>query len=494
MMRRLPFVLLLCALACNGQQHPDGKVPLVTPTASSHALDARPRLAPPVPYKAPEPEVYRTAEGLTVWLLHRPALPVVSMSLSIPVGSADDPLGKEGLAYIASSMMDEGAGDRGALDISSDIKELGAALYTQASLDGSTVSLSVLKKYSPQAFSIFADVVARPRFDQAEFDRVKVLWQNQLKRRSDSPRLVASVVARAVLYGPGTPYGHPSSGQLHSAESITRDDALGMYKEHWRPDTALLVVAGDLTRQELDGLIGTSLADWKRPPTPPPARAEAPTPLSARPRLVLVDRPDAPQAVVSVIRPGVAASDPDAPLLDLVNTALGGSFTSRLMQNLREDHGWTYGAGSGFGESRGVGPFVARAAVFTNVTGVALKEMLAEIDKMRAEGLTEQEYVKVRAGDLTDLIQGHETVDRLAGRLSQLGVLGLPPGFDATASAARQRATLEQLAALSKTHLDISDASIVVVGPKAQVDAQLKILDLGAPEMWTADGQPVKSK
>jgi predicted Zn-dependent peptidase len=205
---------------------------------------------------------------------------------------------------------------------------------------------------------------------------------------------------------------------------------------------------------------------------------------------VVVDRPDAPQAVITVVGPGIAAADPTAPLLDLLNTALGGSFTSRLNQNLREDHGWSYGAGSAFIDTRGVGPFLASSAVFTDVTGQAIREMHGEIRKLADSGLTESEYVKVRARDLTELIETHETVESLVDRLTTLGVLGLPAGFDASASRARQVATREQLAALASTHFDLDKTSTIVVGPKAPLLTQLLALSLGEPEIWSPDGRP----
>jgi predicted Zn-dependent peptidase len=253
---------------------------------------------------------------------------------------------------------------------------------------------------------------------------------------------------------------------------------------------ALLVAAGQITRSELDGLLARSLADW-RPRAARPARPPPGPPVGARPRLVLVDRPEAPQAVVSVVLPGVAAGAPEAPLVELVNTALGGSFTSRLNQNLREDRNWTYGAGSAFAHTRGVGPFVARAEVLTHVTALSVREVLGELEKMAAGGLTAGEHQKVRARDLTDLMETHETVSGVAARLAELGTLDLPPDFDAAASRARQAATRDELQRLAARCFQTSAASVVVVGPASELVAQLRTLELGEPERWSADGRPL---
>ncbi len=492
-MSRAPVWLALVLAACHGKPAEQPKRPevqKVNPVADP--LGERPSLDKPVPFKAVAPEVFRTAEGLTVWLVPRPALPVVSISLSVPTGSADDPAGKPGLAYVTADMLDEGAGKRGAIEISTAIEDLGARFSTDAGLDGSSVDLTVLKKHLPTGFEILADVIARPRFDDKEFKRVSELWQNQLRRRDDDPQSVARVVRAALLYGGDAPYGHPTSGQLDAAQSITLAEVKDFYAKYWRPDRATLVVAGDITRAELDALLAKHLAGWKAPAGAPPARAIPSEPLETRPKLVMVDRPDAPQAVIDVIAPGVRASDPDAPLLDLVNTALGGSFTSRLNQNLREDHHWTYGAGSSFADTRGHGPFVAHAAVFVDATGPALREMLGEIAKMREGGLTDEEFVRGRARDLTDLIQTNETIGNLVSRLGTLAELELPPDFDSTASKLRQASTRPALLQLAQKYLDPSKASIVVVGPRKILEPALQTLGLGAAEMWTPTGKPQK--
>ena len=486
-------VALCCAALCWGcpKSEPTGKTP-VNPDNDPRALDERPKLGKPKPYRAIDPTVYQTPEGMKVWLVERPEVPMVSLALTLPRGSAEDPAGKAGLAHITASMLDEGAGDRDAIAISTAINDLGAQMDASVDRDGSRITLTVLKKYLPQAFEIFADVVARPRFDPAEWKRVSDLWKNQLKRRADNPQAVAMVVSTAALYGPDTPYGHAPGGHVDTAETMSLGDVKNFYKRTWRPDEALLVVGGAVTRAELDALIQQKLGTWKKPKEPVPVVPSPPAPLSTRPRLVLVDRPDAPQAVIAAVGPGIAAADPSASILDLVNTALGGSFTSRLNQNLREDRGWSYGARSSFVETRGVGPFVAQSAVFVNVTAPAVREVLTEIEKMATSGLTEDEFVKVRARDLTSLIETHETVDSLVGRLSSLALLGLPYDYDAKASTARQQASRAAVAKLAATHLDPSKLSVIVVGPKKEVLPPLKSLGLGEPEMWNPEGRPLR--
>ncbi|KYF91656.1 hypothetical protein BE18_34945 [Sorangium cellulosum] len=197
--------------------------------------------------------------------------------------------------------------------------------------------------------------------------------------------------------------------------------------------------------------------------------------------------------MIAVVREGVTASDPRRPLLQLVNTALGGSFTSRLNQNLREDHGWSYGAASAFSETKRPGAFVARASVVAEATGPALKEMLAELAKMADSGLTRDELAKVQAQDRADLVSAYETVNRTALRLGTLARLSLPETFDGAASQARQQATLAGLAELARA-VDPKGATLVIVGPRQEILPQLQAIGLGEPEAWDVEGQPIQPK
>lgn len=453
------------------------------------ALGPKPVLAAPKPFEPPAPQVLKTANGMTVWLVERHALPMVAVTLTIPYGSASDPRGKAGLAHITADMLDEGAGKRDAVTVSTAINDLGASLATGAGVDGSLVSLVTLKKNLKPAFEIFGDVVVHPELDAKEWKRVSSLWKNDLQKRAQDAGAVARVAMSAALYGRGSPYGHPSNGLAATAAKIDLPAVKAFYAAHYRPDKATLVVVGDVTRGEVEQLVTTTFGKWKAPAKTAEAMPEA-TLRSDRPKLVLVDRPDAPQSVIAVVRDGVAASDPKAPLLDLVNTALGGSFTSRLNQDLREEHGWSYGAGSRFVETRSKGAFLAVASVMTEVTGQALQAMVGDLDKMATGGLTPEELQKVRAQDRADLLQTYETVGGISRRLGALSMLGLPPDFDATASRARQHADKPKLDTLSAA-VSPKAATIVVVGPSAVVKPQLAELRLGQPVMLDPEGDPL---
>jgi predicted Zn-dependent peptidase len=507
--RYVTLATLLALAACGGgesQTTPPVKAPpqpsATAPVASAapaptfDPIGPKPTLGPRKPFTPPTATVFKAKNGLTVWLVPRQGLPLVSVSLVVPRGSAADPADKPGLASITTDMLDEGAGKRSAVEVSSAINDLGATLGLGTSYDGSVVSLTVLKNNFPAAFGIFSDVVARPRFEDKEWKRVSDLWRNDLKKRADDPNRVARLVVGASLYGPGTAYGHPIDGLLAGAEKIDLKAVKDFYKDAFRPDRSILVVAGDITQKEITDAIDASMGTWKAPAgakTNDAAKdkAEGPRASGARPRVVLVNRPGAAQSVIAVVRDGVAASDPDAPGLELVNTVLGGSFTSRLNQNLREEHHWAYGAGSSFYETRAQGPFIAIASVETPATGPALKEMLGELSRMSAAGMDADELEKAKAQDRADVMQAYETVNGTVRRLATLARLGLGPGHDAEASRSRQDATLEQINTLAKRHVEPSGSTIVVVGPRDEVVPQLEKIGLPAPEAWDAEGKPI---
>jgi zinc protease len=446
----------------------------------------------PVAFLPPSPAVVPATNGITVWLLERHGAPVVSCDMGIPFGASSDPKGKAGLAYLTASMLDEGAGSRGAIDLARAIDDLGARIQTDANGDASFVSLTVTKRNLDRAFALFGDVVARPRFELAEYVRVKDLWRNELLEREKDPDATARVVYRVVLFGSDHPYGHPWDGSPQSAKAVTLDDVKRFYALAWRPDRATLVCAGDVTVQELTQLMNAAFGSWRAPAKPAPDPIVPTQPSGPWPRLVLVDRPDAPQSVIAAVKQGLAASNPEMPALWRVNDAIGGSFTSRLNQDLREEHGYTYGARSRYSMSRGPGQVVSWANVVTDKTGEALAAMLADLRKFADEGMLADEVTRTRSQARGDLVSVYESVEGIAGHLAADASLGLPPDYEAKASEVRDAADKALLDRLAKQFYDPSDAILVVVGPRARVQPMIDKLGLPAPEMRDAEGNVLK--
>ncbi|MBX3220058.1 MAG: insulinase family protein [Labilithrix sp.] len=508
-MKALPIALAsataLLVAACGGEEGsrppPNPPRPVAIGDAGATGLDplgAKPEPGEPAAYTPPVPAHYKRPSGMEVWLLERHGLPIVSMQLVVPAGAAHDPEDKGGLAVTTANMLDEGAGKRGPLELSREIDRLGASLRTGAYADYGYAQLTVLKKNLAPAAELFGDVVSKPQLSALEYKRVHDLWQNALRARQSEPDAVASVVVARKVHPAGHPYAHPSDGTLASAAKVTLADVKKFYADRWRPDRATLVVVGDVTRAELDAVLDQALASWKAPAAPKPAETVGPpAPFVGRPgaapptsrRVFVVDRADAPQSVIAVARPGVSAFDEESAALTRVNAALGGSFTSRLNQDLREEHGWSYGARSRFSFTRMRGAFVAQAAVHTEHTGDALQAMLADIGEMAKSGLTDEEVAKTRQLARADLVESFETVQAAAARLGRNAGVGRAPDHEAAASHVTMRADKAELKRLAAQYLDLDAATIVIVGPRAKIKPQLEAIGITAIESSGPEGQ-----
>lgn len=494
-----PLVLVTFLAACGGDA-PTPVTPAPKPVASvapsappapaPDPLGPRPDVATPAAWTPPVPVVYERKGGTKVWLLERHALPLVSVQIVVPAGAASDPADKAGLALATANMLDEGAGKRGAIDLARAVDDLGASLATGAVADYAFVHVTTLAKNLAPALGIWGDVVARPTFSAVEWKRVHELWQNDLKARQSDPEAVASVVIQKVAYPAGHPYGHPTDGTVASAAKVSLDDVKRFYGTQWRPDRATIVVVGDVTREALEPVLDKALAGWTVPGgKAPEVPVIADAPASTKRRVVVVDRPDAPQSVIAMVAPGVAAASPDAAGLVRVNGALGGSFTSRLNQDLREEHGWSYGAKSRFSFARQRGLFAAQAAVQTEHTGEALAAMIADVGSMTKSGLTPEEIDKTRLLARADLVESYEGASGAARRIARFAGVGLGPDHDAKSSARVFGATPEDLAKLARSYLAPDRADIVIVGPRAKIAPQLAAIGIKDVEARGPEGE-----
>jgi zinc protease len=484
------------AFACGSP--PEAKIaatqppPSIATPAPADPLGPRPEVPTPPPFTPPAPTVFTTSNGINVWLLERHALPLVSMELVVPYGSANDPKNQGGVAFATANMMDEGAGSRGAIEFAGAVDLLGASLNTNAGADFSTVSLTVLKRNLEPAMALFSDVVMRPKFDPRDWGRVHDLWTNDLANRASEPTQVLGVVAMATLYPPDHPYAHPVDGTLASAKKVRLADVKHFYEAAWRPDRATLVVVGDATRADIEALLAKTLDVWKAPKNPPiPIAPFAPRTIeSAKGSLpvVLVDRADAPQSVIAFVRPSVPAADILEPILSRDNVALGGSFTSRLNQDLREEHGWTYGAKSRLRAMRNDGVEIASASVQTAHTAEALVALLKDTTDFAKGGLTDDEVKKTRLQARSEVIGAFETGSHAVAMLARDAALGLGADYEAKASRERDEATKAELDKAAAEYLNTTQGFIVIVGPRAQIEPSLAAAGLAPTEMRNAEG------
>ena len=454
------------------------------------------------------PVVVTLSNGIPVWVLGSSQVPVVNLKLVMRgAGSASDPAGKSGLAALAAGMLDEGAGERGALDLANQLDLLGATLGSGASRESGEIHLSVLRRNVDRALDIFADVLLRPRFEPKEWDRVKTLTVNGLLQRRDNPASSSRVVTDRVFFGAGHPYADPVVGDAGTVGGIAIEDLRKFYAARWNPGSAVLIATGDISADEIKEKLEKRLGSWK--PAGDPAPAAPPPALSSvkRPRLVVVEKPNAPQTVISIALPGRARRDPAYTQLVLASTVFGGSFTSRLVQNLREKHEFTYGASSNFQRLRGPGAFLIQTSVKTDTTGEALAEIARECRGMTS-GLRPGELEKAKAAARTNLVEAFSTASGSLDLFAATTELELPPD--------EPRRNIERMAAAAAADVEKiarevirwGDATIVLVGDLGAIEAEVaeanrllkelpgepKAEGLDAPVFLDADGRPAEGK
>jgi predicted Zn-dependent peptidase len=439
------------------------------------------------------PESFTLSNGIEVRHWRRKDLPLIHVSLLLRGGAAKDDPGQGGLTSLTANMLDEGAGKLGAMEFADALKQLGATVTTDVNHESASVDLSVLRRNFSKALGLFADAVLRPRMEEKEWDRVKTLHIQTLKQAEDRPASVASRVGMKTFFGDAHAYGRPAEGTVDSVGGLTVDAIRLCHRERITPERAVFLVAGDLTGQEARALLEKSFGKWKsaRPTT---SSASTPKPESpaatSTPRVVLVDKPGAVQTVIRFFMPAPPYSSPDRIKLECLNTILGGSFTSRLNQNLREKHGYTYGARSSFVLRPSTGYFTAGADVQAEHTGAALKEFLSEFGKLRGGDVSANEAEKTRRTNRMDLIQSFQSLSGLLAAARQIEENG--SAFETLNDdlASMDAVTQQGLNGLAPSAIPLEQSVLVLVGDKKLILDQLKSLPLQTPIELNVSGDP----
>ncbi len=446
--------------------------------ASLPALADKPDLKrqPPLPaapiWKAPVPSVYASARGYQLVVLPQHELPIVHILVTIPAGSALDPSNRPGLAAAVAGMLEDGgAGGRSAPELAQAFADLGTEVEEHVDTDQVQLALTVLSRNLDAALELLFDLIERPRFDAADWQRAQARRIDEIHRRLDQPEHVADDVFEHVLYGDHA-YGHPFLGTVESVRAISVDDLRAFWAANYYRSNVTFVLVGDTEKEDLAATLGR---DQRKPTRPKQAPGPIATPKELPPRFVLVDRPGASQSEIRVGSLGARRGTPDFAALTLLDTILGGSFTSRLNLNLREKHGYTYGARAQFDMRTVTGPFVASAGVRTDATAAALKETVAEITGMHAP-LAAEELQKGRALVMHTIVEafsdGNETANYLADLVAHRIAL------DAWSKLPAELAALDVTATTRVAGYSFRpDAlTIVVVGDRKLIEPELRKL------------------
>jgi zinc protease len=452
------------------------------------------RTKPPAPKPAPKvmlPEIQKAtlANGLKVWLVEQHELPTVAMNLIINAGSDHDPLTQPGLASITADVLDEGTTTRSSLQISEEIESIGASFATSSGWDGSFMTLNTLTKHLGKGLEIFADVLTNPTFPEKEFERLRKQRITSLMQQRDQPVMIANNAFSRILYGTAHPYGNNPAGNEAALKAISIGDLRKFYQTYYRPNNATLVVVGDVKMSQITSVLDKSLSAWKAGDVSP---FTLPSPRQMeKMKIFLVDKPGAPQSEVRIGYPALARSTPDFFPVTVMNRMLGGQFTSRINLNLREKHGYTYGARSGFSFQKGAGPFTASGGIVTEKTDSALHEFLYEITLMRDKGMTPTELAYVKKGLVGSFALTFETPAQVAGALQNVVLYGLPDDYYQHYLQNIDAVSLDEVGRVSRKYLDASKMAVVVVGDLAKIRPGIEAMKIADIVVCDLDGTPV---
>ncbi len=432
--------------------------------------------------------------GTTVILAERPEIPVVQFSYEFNGGYGTDAGGKPGLASFTMGLLDEGAAGIGSLEFANKAEALGANLGSGASLDGGSAYLSALKENLDPSLALFADMLRRPNFDQAEIDRIKATWIAGIAQEKARPQGLAARISPALLFGAAHPYGAPSTGSGTEAAiaSLTRNDLVGFHGAWVRPENATLIVVGDITLAEIVPLLEKHFGNWRGKGR---ARAAVDLPVVAlpeAPRVFLLDQPGAVQANLYAMQVAPSSRDAGATRFDLANGVIGGDFTARLNMNLREDKHWSYGARSGAGGALGQRTWSASAPVQIDKTAESIAEMQREITEFAtgATPPTDAEVARVKAGQTLSLPGAYETAASVMSAIGGIVRYGRPDDYVFKRKAEIEATTTADVAEAAKT-IQPQALTWVVIGDLKQIEAPVRALELGEVTILDADGNPV---
>ena len=475
--------LLLLATSLFAQAPPDRSTP--------------PPVGPAPAVHLPEIQKRALSNGVPVWIVEVHKVPVVQVNLLVSAGASADPAGKFGVANMTSAMLDEGAGSRSSLEIADAVDYLGASLETTSGYDSSAVRLWVPVARLAEALPVMADVALRPTFPPAELERLRQERLTALMQARDDARSIASMAFPRILYGPDARYGVPTFGTPSTVKAFTIDDLRAYYSANYVPSNAALVVVGDVKTDAVLVQLESAFGQWKA--TTPAASTAAPANKAAtaqKPatgkagavtrRVFIIDKPGAPQSQIFIGNIGVSRSTPDYVPIEVMNTLLGGSFTSRLNQNLREKHGYTYGAGSGFAMRLQAGPFMANSGVQTEVTANALKEFFNEFAGIR-KPVSPEELSRGKNYLAYQFPGEFEATGDISAKLEELLTYKLPENYYSTYVQNIQAVSAADVNRVATKYITPDTFTVVIVGDRKTIEAPVKALNLGPVQVMTVE-------
>jgi zinc protease len=424
------------------------------------------RTRPPKPGPLPKVSFPKHAErtlsnGLKVYLVENHEQPIVTTSLYVRAGSVDDPKEFQGLASVVGEMLTKGTARRTAPEIAEEIDFVGGSLSANASWDSTTLSVTILTRYLGKGLDLLADILLNPTFPEEDLERVKLQRIAGLKQAKADAGYLADTVFTKLVFAEH-PYGHQAGGTEWSVTAITRDAITKFHADRFGADSAFFVVAGDVDPDSFIASLETLFGGWKR--TAQKRDIKHPELLQNKVQVGLVEKEGAVQSAIRIGHLGIERKNEDYTPLYVLNMLLGGYFNSRINLNLREKHGFTYGARSYFDARMETGPFVVSTEVSTGVTVRSVEEILNELRRITAEAITAEELEMVKNYVIGSFPLQIETPQQVASRVATLVLYDLERDYYDTFRNKVAELTEERLLEAARKYLHPDRVSIVVSG------------------------------
>ena len=427
------------------------------------------------------PEVLTLQCGAKLWVIPRTDLPVITASLALPAGAGVHGPSLAGLASMTAGMLDEGTATRSAVDLAREAESMATNLWANAGWDGSYVGLRCLTPNLDKSLELTVDILRNPSFPEPEWQRVRGQTIAALKARRDRPESLAARALQQSLYPADHPYSVPADGTVETLEQFDRSSLERFHQEYYRPVGSAWIIAGDIDPEGIADRLDAALETGRARPRQP-IELPNPGPSPAR-RILLIHRPDASQAVIRVGHIGMKRREEDYLEAMLLNQILGGQFTSRLNESLRERKGLTYGVRSSFDTRRGTGPFSVASSVQSDRVAEAVAEVALEIEAIRGDRPpTHKELEDARRSLLEGQARHFETPSDLISRFAALILHDLPPDHHARFAERMNAVDLDRLVSVAGRRLRPESLIAVVVADAEQVQQSLEQLGWGAVE------------
>ncbi len=448
-----------------------------------------PELGPPPRVSLPPIITRQLPNGLKLLIVEQHELPLADFVLLVGSGSTADPASKPGIANLTSAMLREGTTTRKSLEIADQIAFLGISLSPTSSWESSTLSLHTPTAQLDSALALFVDVALHPSFPANEFERIRKNRLTELLQLRDQGPAIANIAFPAIVYGSAHPYGAPSIGTEASVKSLSPADLESYYRTNFKPNNATLIIVGDVNPIQIEQKIASIFGNWQRGDVPPLNYGEPPK--SGATTIYLIDKPGAAQSSFRIGAVGVPRSTKDYFALTVMNTILGGSFTSRLNQNLRENRGYTYGAGSRFDMRRSAGPFLASAEIVTAKSDSALIEFMKELNGIR-QAVPASELSRAKRYLQLQLPGNFETTQQIAAALVPVAQYGLPLDFFNNYVQNIEGVTQTDVARVAQQYINPGSLAVVIVGDRKTIEQGLRSVNIGPISIRDMTGQLIQ--